>query len=65
MSLTQQTLKQIMLPVQKLPSQNNQTTKVNPDGYRTVSKFGENGHGVYNPNQKYGQTSPIVPTGFY
>lgn len=60
MSIVNQTLKQLVLPIKKQPTNQTQSSIVLPDAYRSVSKFGENGHGIYNnPNVQ----QKIIPTG--
>jgi len=56
------------LPVKLLPmnqeSVQAQTSKVYPGFYSTpVSKFGENGHGIWNPYYQQTKVSPINPVG--
>jgi len=54
-----QTVQKMILPVNR-QQQNNTTTTVRPDAYyRPVTKFGENGHGIWNPPK----VSPIIPSG--
>ena len=67
MSTSQVLIQGSKLPVKLLPfpqtSVQAQTTKVFPGFYSTpVSKFGENGHGIWNPYYGQNKVSPINPS---